>query len=342
MKNTQRIFCFFLFAIGNIGLQAQTTNPCGKVDKRCEQKRYINCYDKVKYDEEQNLYFQAKNMHAVFDDTCQSCYRNGLVMEQISVKQGKRNGTDASYYYSGFVQGVQTYSMGIENGVFYACFDSLDQIHKQIGYKMGQQNGKEIEFNRFGDTLFYANYTNGVLDGEKREYYSDGQFYKSAPYKAGLLDGVYYTLNREKQLEVSIGYKKGNKHGKATYYHTNGKIAQTEFWDNGMKNGLFQLFTENEKLVMTGAYKNNLPINDHIEYNDKEKIIYQASYDKKGVKYFEMKIDEYGEKKILLDKSPNSSDSNGKKEGDDDPEDLVKEKKTKKDKKSKKKKDTLN
>lgn len=318
------------FSVWSILIQSQSLSPCGNKKKIGEPKKYVNCYDKVGYDEEQNIYVLAKDRVTPFDGTCQSCYRNGLVMEQITARQGKRDGTDTSYYSSGCIQSIQTFVVGIQHDKVSIYFDSTGKIMKEVGFYMGKKNGTTIEYSRTGDTLVYINYLNENLNGEQREYDAEGNFYKSVFYVNGLLDGPHKTYDNQGKLEMFLNYKEGKKHGKWTYYHPNGKEAKIEYWDQGLKNGVFSMMDDKGTILFKGEFKKNIPVGEHIENNEKGKLIHQILFDKKGIKQYEMVVDEYGEKKILYDKSKeNPAKTTSLGEEDDNPEDILQEKKKK-------------
>jgi hypothetical protein len=88
-------------------------------------------------------------------------------------------------------------------------------------------------------------------------------------------------------------------------------------------------------VLTKGSFKKDIAVGEHIENNEKGKLIHQTIYDKKGVKQYEMKIDEYGDKKVLFDIN-NAKTETGIQNEDDNPENIGKKEEKKREKKRKK------
>jgi len=329
--------CFFTLPY------AQTMSPCGNKKVMAQPKVYLNCFDKIQFDEEINTYVLAKDGYSPFTGTCQTWNRGGFLIEQITCKNGKRDGRDTSYYASGCIQSVQDYVIGIKNGPQLVFFDSTGQIQKEVNYAMDKLNGASKEFNRSGDTIMFSNYKLDIPDGLQRTYYPSGKCYKIVGYKDGLLNGIHKTFNQEGGPEIFLNYKDGKKQGKCVYYHPNGKESSVSFFEAGLRNGVFTDFNELGTLVMKGEFKKDIRIGEHIENDEKGKLIHQTLFDKKGIRQYEMRVDEYGEKQVIFDinKVKTTSNSSEVKE-DDDPTNIKGDKKEEKKRKKRRKKDKKN
>jgi antitoxin component YwqK of YwqJK toxin-antitoxin module len=314
---------------------AQEKSPCGNVRKKAEPKVYLNCTDKIMFDQEINTYVLEKDGFTPFNGTCQTYNRSGYVLEELTCINGKRDGIDNSYFGSGCIQSTQSHILGIQNGPQKVFFDTTGQLRVEKNYLNGKLHGRHCEFSRYGDTLLYLNYSDGIPDGEQREYYPDGKMSKVTHYKKGLLEGTHLTFNPEGKLEASLAYKEGKKNGKWVYYSDNGKEIGIQNWLLGQKNGEFTSMTEEGTVITKGSFKKDVAVGEHIENNEKGKLIHQTIYDKKGVKQYEMKIDEYGDKKVLFDIN-NAKTVTGIVTEDDNPENIGKKEKKKQQKKRKK------
>ena len=97
-------FQFFL-TVSLLCIFSQTSytqkTPCFKRKKICNFQYLTNCYEKVAFDTASNRYYSRQNLGSFFDGTCTTCHRNGVVEQQITINEGKRNGTDTSYFPSG-------------------------------------------------------------------------------------------------------------------------------------------------------------------------------------------------------------------------------------------------
>ena len=97
-------------------------------------------------------------------------------------------------------------------------------------------------------------------------------------------------------------------------------------------------FNEEGKILKQGTYKKNIAIGEHNVFDSKGKLIHQTTYDKKGVKTYEMEVDEYGDQKVLYAASGPAKPAGI--EEDDDPKNIepVNEKKNKRKKRKERRK----
>jgi antitoxin component YwqK of YwqJK toxin-antitoxin module len=310
---------FLLLAINSV--MSQEKSPCGNNRKKSSPRMCLNCYDQVAFDEEINTYVLTKDGFTPFNGTCQTWNRAGYVLEELTCVNGKRDGVDTSYYGSGCVQSTQGYILGIKNGKHQVYFDSTNQLRKEENYLRGKLHGLVHEYNRSGDTLLYLNYANDIPHGTQRTYYPNGKCFKIISYKNGLLDGPHLTYSEAGKIELKLNYKDGKKDGVFIFYHDNEVKAGEETWSLDQKNGSFITYNEEGKILKEGYYKKNLPVGDHKTFDSKGKIIHQTIYDKKGIKQYEMEIDEYGDKKVLYD--VNKTEKSTEITADDDPKDIT-------------------
>jgi antitoxin component YwqK of YwqJK toxin-antitoxin module len=288
---------------------AQESTPCYKRKKICPQK-YNDCRNLVAFDEESNTYLSKRDNSMLFSGTCISCYRNGVVQEQISIIDGKRNGQDTSYYNSGCPQSVQNFVLGKLNGTSVVFFDSTYRKEREITHINNVVDGKYILFenNPKNDTIYMEEYKNGKPNGVKIEYYENSKRAKIVRYKDGLLDGAHQTYAPNGKIEVDYYYRDGKKHGKWKIFYPDGKEARVEEWNNGLKNGEFRTSDEQGKIVNQAFFKKDIPEGKHIEnYTDgkpklvtvyvKGKKIEEYSFDDFGVRTDIIKLEEKKKKK---------------------------------------------
>ena len=311
----------FLNLLLSISLFAQAVSPCGNARKRANPKKFANLYDEIYYDEQINTYVLSKDYFTPFTGTAQTWNRSGFVLSEITCIDGKRDGIDTAYYVSGCIKEIKSHILGTVHGTQQSFYDSTGQLKKEENYANGRLNGVIKEFNRAGDTLLYMNFKNDVRDGIQREYFLNTKPASIISYKNGLLDGMHLTFNEEGKLLVRLNYKEGKRNGKCVYYHNNGKEAGIENWTMEQKDGDFMTYNDEGILLYKSTFKKDIPVGEHIENDAKGKLIHQTIYDKKGVKQYEMEIDEYGDKKVLFDIS--KSDKTTAIQEDDDPNNII-------------------
>lgn len=339
--NTHVFFTIFLIAVCS-QVTAQEKSPCGNIRKKAEPREFLNCTDKILYDETTNTYVLEKDSYTLFEGTCQTYNRSGYVLEEITCKNGKRDGIDNSYFSSGCIQSTQCYMVGIKNGPQKVFYDSTNQLRKEENFQNGKWHGRVCEFSRKGDTLLYMNYSAGIPDGIQREYYPNGKIAKITNYKTGIIDGAHLNFAENGKLESSLSYKEGKNHGKWIYYSVDGKEIGIQNWLLGQKNGEFSSSNEKGVVLSKGTFKKDIPIGEHIENNEKGKLIYQVIYDKKGIKQYEMRMDEYGEKQVLFDiNKKTDANKTGIENSDDNPENITKKVEKKQKRRRKKERKTV-
>ncbi|MDP5066351.1 MAG: hypothetical protein NWP99_03550 [Crocinitomicaceae bacterium] len=283
-------------------IKAQVPEPCKSTRQVCPRGNVKYCHESVAFDEEHNLYLLRKDYATPYNGTCVSCFPSFTIEEKLNFVNGRRQGTDTSFYQSGCLQSIQSYQIGLQDGPTYVFYDSTNRVQYEIWYQAGQLNGPSIQFSRNAraDTLMYKHYKSGKLDGPQRTYLPNGKLRKISNYREGLAEGAQITYNASAQKESELFFKAGKKHGTWTYYFDSGQTARTETWKDGKKNGLFVSYNELGKVLSSEKYAMGLPIGLHQTFYADGKLNYSCSYSNKGEKLEEYVIDQYGVKKQLF------------------------------------------
>jgi antitoxin component YwqK of YwqJK toxin-antitoxin module len=245
-----------------------------------------------------------KDYATPYTGNCVSCYPNFIIEEKLNFVNGRRQGTDTSYYKSGCMQAIQSYQIGVEQGATYIYYDSVNRVQFEIWYQNGKLHGPSIQFsaNALADTLMYKHYKNGILDGPQRSYFPNGKVRKLSNYKDGFSDGAQITYNNNGQKESELFFKAGKKQGNWKYFFDSGKVARTENWKDGKKNGEFITYNELGQVLQTEKFTLDLPVGRHQTFYSDGKLNYSCTYSNKGEKVEEYVIDQYGVKKQLFPK----------------------------------------
>ena len=102
-------------------------------------------------------------------------------------------------------------------------------------FKNGFLDGKEIEYNWYGDVVSEFNYVEGRRDGPGIE--RNAIAFTKSYFQNGMLDGyvqTYLTLpQRDSILLFDLNFQDGMLQGESKSYHTNGKISKRGFFLNG-------------------------------------------------------------------------------------------------------------
>ena len=279
--------------------EVETKIPCYKKKKICDFQTVTNCYEKVAFDSITKRYYSRQNFGVPFDGSCATCHRNGVLEQSITFIEGRRNGTDTSYYPSGCPYSSQSFLLGNPHGKSTTYFDSTFMVKTEIEHYMGQVHGIYLEKDAEGDTLKFQEFANNIPNGVKKEYYSDSKLKKISHYQNGLLHGSQIKFAENGNKELSISYYEGKKDGDWTYYFDNQKIARSEQWDKGIKDGEFKTFNNSEVLISEQYYKKDKPIGTHIERDQNGDEKHVQMFSKKGFLEEEYIIDDYNLKQVI-------------------------------------------
>ena len=66
--------------------------PCYKKKKICDFKFLTNCYEKVAFDSITQRYYSRQNFGVPYDGSCATCHRNGVLEQEMTFVEGRRNG----------------------------------------------------------------------------------------------------------------------------------------------------------------------------------------------------------------------------------------------------------
>lgn len=324
--------------------------PCYKKKKICNFKLVTNCNELVAYDDKTNTYLSKSDYTTPFNGKCSSCYRNGVLQEQIIVVNGKRDSTGESYYESGCLQSKQTFVLGKLNGKSTFYYDSSGRKEIEVSHYLDKLDGLYILFenNPKNDTIKVMSYKNNVYDGPQKEYFENSKLAKVVYYKNGVLNGKHQTYNYDGKLEIDMNFVDGKKHGTWKFYYPNGVEARVENWNMNVKNGEFKTSTDKGIVLSREFFKKDIPEGTqtfnfadgkprHTTVYEKGKVVEEIEYEElTGAKHVILeRVDKKAKKEQDLKQSTTL---------DDNPEDIVtdsknkkkgKKEKTKKEKKAK-------
>lgn len=276
--------------------------PCYKKKKICNYQYLTNCYEKVAFDSVTQRYYSRKNFGVLFDGSCATCHRNGVLEQEITIVEGRRNGIDTSYYPSGCPFSSQSFLFGSPHGKSTTYYDSTFRKKSEIEHYMGKLNGAYISYDKNGDTLKYQEFQDNLPNGLKKQYFSDSRIKKINHYQMGLMHGFQIIYDEEGNELFNIHYNEGKKDNKWTYYFDNKKIARVEEWSKGLKNGAFITYNDREEVMSEQYFKKDVPIGIHKEYyaDGREKNV--RIYCKKGELEEEYAFDNFGVKEVIKEK----------------------------------------
>lgn len=119
---------------------------------------------------------------------------------------------------------------------------------REGNWKFYHQDGKSI--------LSTEHYVNGLIDGEKLEYYISGVKALEETYKKGKREGlaIYYT--EDNTLLKELTYKDDRLEGPAKLYDALGNLIKEGTYRDNKKNGIWKYY-ENSKMIKKVRFPQN-------------------------------------------------------------------------------------
>ena len=162
----------------------------------------------------------------------------GKKMTEVPFANGEANGRVKYYSYAyPKAESEDYYYYEYENDPSMDSFPSKKKYYLNIvaDFKNGFLDGKQIEYNWYGEVISEFNYVEGYREGLGIER-NPIAFTKSY-FQNGVLDGyvqTYLTLpKRDSILLFDLNFQDGMLQGESKSYHTNGRISKRGFFLNG-------------------------------------------------------------------------------------------------------------
>jgi antitoxin component YwqK of YwqJK toxin-antitoxin module len=133
-------------------------------------------------------------------------------------------------------------------------------ISKKIFYREGKPHGEQISYHLNGKQEALLTYSDGILNGKKTLFDSQGLLLEEAYYKNGDLEGRYF-LRRPNGQEVISHYRNNRLYGLYQVFHpsdpTFGKVKAFEAnYINGLVEGEASEYNEAGTKITSTFYKN--------------------------------------------------------------------------------------
>jgi antitoxin component YwqK of YwqJK toxin-antitoxin module len=298
-----KLIILFLFQITFITAQIKQPVKSKCFENGSKQRKYtewecgktpgvVDCNEKIDFDERTKT-FLSMSGGKPYTGSCETCYENGIRERKITFVNGKEHGLDTTKYVSGCPMVVRNHINGFENGTWTYYFDTTNLIAWEMNYLLGQKHGKQVYFNRLGDTVLFENYKNDILHGIKRAFYSTGKIHRHITYTNGIMNGPFFSFNRDGKLLEKTNYEMGKKDGTFTYYYDDGTLLKTENWSKDIKNGTFTTYYYQGFVQFQENYKKGIKEGWFEEYFPNKRMKLRSLY-KKGVLIEEHEFNEKG------------------------------------------------
>ena len=140
--------------------------------------------------------------------------------------------------------------------------DGVTTQYYEAVFKKGFPDGswKHYKYNVLAEE---CNYKEGLLHGDRIEYFSDGTKKSVQHFVNGKAEGTFVTYSSKNKVESEVNYKNGLQDGAEVFYDSEGNIRSSVKYVAGKETGLKkQLFSDYE---LTANYKNGNYDGDYSE-----------------------------------------------------------------------------
>lgn len=165
-------------------------------------------------------YFKGNKQNGTYERW--SPYDDNILIERSTYKDGKRNGPTEMWSYEGYPESKVNFKDGERDGesITYAANGKIVQ---KIHYKNGLRHGTWEAWNGYsGLRTFFANYTDGALNGHYERWYSNGRLAGRGMMIYDQKDGLWEEWDEQGRLTSRTNYNDGLREGLC------------EIWANGI------------------------------------------------------------------------------------------------------------
>ncbi len=149
------------------------------------------------------------------------------------------------------------------------------QVQSIKNYKNGILDGRRYDYYSDGSISKITEYKKGEKDGEELQFFSSGSPYIISEYKNSLLNGTRYEFDDKGYRVLFTEYINGKKEGEEIKFSEN-VIIQKSIYRNGRLNGKSIFYFSDGTIKAEGEYKDN--------FREKEWVWYYPVSEGKNIK----------------------------------------------------------
>lgn len=144
-------------------------------------------------------------------------------------------------------------------------------------------DGEHKEYDSNGNLSTIKNYQNGKLHGAFIEI-SGRDTTAITYYKNGIIDSLIITYFKDGNIKTYIEMEEDKQHGITKYYHPNNQLHQEVEWKEGYVDGLEVFYYKNGNIEHEGKNKNGVRHGEWKFYNEDGELLNVEIYDKGKLK----------------------------------------------------------
>jgi len=222
----------------------------------------------------------------------------GDTIDKISYLFGKKNGYYLKYKKEPargiYLWSKELYAGDLKEGIAYIYFPD-GKVQQTVTYNSGKKEGLSKEYDRDGNIITLYEYnndflvsrekinrtgTNGMKQGDWKEFYPGGSIRTEKTYKDDLLHGYYKEYDTRGNLTITMLYD-------------NGSLVKSRVEDEPDIEPVNRYDTDG-KLIYSGPFRNNIPVGVHREFGKDGKVSNAFIYNDVGLLLSEGIVDETG------------------------------------------------
>lgn len=230
-------------------------------------------------------------------------YKKGFITERQRInrydQQNLKHGKWKYFYPNDLVKREGKYKHGTMHGYF-KDYDKEGNLISTAKYIDGEKQEDVAELVKLeirkdyypnGKVKVMASYKDGVPEGVRREYSTEGEIEKAYIFKHGVVigegiitekgerDGFWKEFFDDGKLKAEGNYQKDKRLGEWKFYHQNGMLEQIgSYNDEGKFVGEWKWFYDNGNKLRTESYYNGLADGLMTEYDELGNILAQGEY----------------------------------------------------------------
>lgn len=175
-------------------------------------------------------------------------YGNGQKREEVSYKDGKKDGLWTGWYENGQQQFEGKYKDGEREGLWTFWYEN-GQERGVENYKNGKKDGRMTHWYKNGEKSWEAYWKNGKKEGSSIWWFESGYKMIEGCNKDGNRDGLWTQWFESGQKEFEVIYKDGKKEGRMVKSIEDLSFVKNKlFKDENIEDKVFtklKLFTDN-------------------------------------------------------------------------------------------------
>ena len=148
----------------------------------------------------------------------------GSMIAEAHMKNGKKEGEYARFYFNGNREYQAFYKNDLLNGLE-RTWSKEGQLLSETYYKDGKKNGAYTSWYDNGEMMAKGAFKNDLEEGKWQIYDQRGLMIGEATFTGG--SGIQMAYDKNGVLERKTTFKKGLKNGEEIYYAPSGEVVKT-------------------------------------------------------------------------------------------------------------------